>query len=381
MSFLGKVLRTLLVPFRQKRLILFESHPNMADNAYPVYLYFKEHKPEYKLLWMNSRKSSVSSPNQLYYNSQNTWQQIRFFFLIRTCGAIVTCDRFFKSHYDGQISLYLAHGSKTKKTRGIYEPGPIVDFVNLQSHFFDSVAEYDYRARKEQLVYLGYPRCDWLYKNVDLSAFLKKIGVTGKYIIWLPTFRKNKAFKLDAHSELFDNMGIPLIYNEEMLRSLNEFLIGRDYHIVYKPHPAQDVRTLTRMRLSNIHIINDEYLHEQGVQLYQMIAKSSALITDYSSVYYDYLLLDKPIATTLDDVETWKSARGFAFDLESMYASTNESLYTLDDLYSFIDDVLVEGKDTRGEERRKIRDLTNIYTDGNSAQRVAEFIISKTARK
>jgi len=108
-----------------------------------------------------------------------------------------------------------------------------------------------------------------------------------------------------------------------------------------------------------------------------LLAFSEALITDYSSVYFDYLLLNKPMATTLDDVDCWKKGNGFAFDLEKLYAQTNESLYTLNDLYGFIEKVVAGEDDAREDERLKMRNLTNIHKDGNSAQRIADFVIDK----
>lgn len=375
-NFWGKIIKVILFPFRKKKTIVFESSPDFADNAYPVYLYVKEHYPIYKLVWLTSCHTKTDLP-RVYYDSDGLWQKLRFEFCLRTCGAIITSNHFYRSFYNKQFSLFLTHGSKTKETRGLYEPGPAVDFINIQSHFFDKVVEYGYDARKEQLVYLGYPRCDWLFKKVDILTPLKEIGVNGRYLIWLPTFRKNRSHLRDAHSELFENMGIPLIYNEDMLNSLNDFLVSKNLHIIYKPHPAQDVSSLTNARPSNIHIINDVQLFEHDLQLYQIIACSEALITDYSSVYFDYLLLNKPIATTLDDVDLWKSVRGFAFDLESMYAKTNESLYSLDDLLDFIQTVVIEGRDTRSEARKEVMMLTNKYIDGDSAKRVAEFVINK----
>jgi CDP-glycerol glycerophosphotransferase (TagB/SpsB family) len=124
-------------------------------------------------------------------------------------------------------------------------------------------------------------------------------------------------------------------------------------------------------------IIRDSDLQSIGIQLYQLLAYSEALITDYSSVYFDYLLLDRPMATTLDDVDCWKKGNGFAFDLEKLYAETNESLYSLDDLFRFIDEVVIQGKDTHEEARLRMRDLTNIHKDGNSAKRVAGFIVER----
>lgn len=58
---------------------------------------------------------------------------------------------------------------------------------------------------------------------------------------------------------------------------------------------------------------------------------SDALITDYSSVCVDYLIVDKPIAYTLDDYEVYKQTRGFVFEDPHEYMPGHH-LYRFSDL-------------------------------------------------
>ena len=73
-----------------------------------------------------------------------------------------------------QVSLFLCHGSKTKRTRGSYEVGEGIDYINVQSHFFDEIITYEYNCDKSRLVYLGYPRCDYLYLKSEEKTTLKQ---------------------------------------------------------------------------------------------------------------------------------------------------------------------------------------------------------------
>ena len=97
------------------------------------------------------------------------------------------------------------------------------------------------------------------------------------------------------------------------------------------------------------------------------------MITDYSSVFFDYLLADKPIVTTTDDMEEWKKMTGFAFDLDAFLDEATTRVSTLEGLLDF----LRGEKDDKAEGRKRIRDLTNTYFDGDSAKRVAAFIREK----
>ena len=69
-----------------------------------------------------------------------------------------------------------------------------------------------------------------------------------------------------------------------------------------------------------------------------MLAGSDALITDYSSVYYDYTLHDKPIAVVWEDIEDYKRFPGFAVDL-SDYLKGAEKIYKIDELCGFVESV------------------------------------------
>ena len=379
-----KTLNNIIFRIPLQNIIIFESNPDYSCNTYPVFLELRRRLPNYKMVWMTSEKSAkTKGVDDVYYRDNKHFynrQKRRYYrFLAK---AFVSCNRFSKmgSIRPGQVSLFLAHGSVTKdmkKDKFNYNPGHIVNYICNQAHFFDDVMCYQYNAKKEQLVYLGYPRCDWFYKENNIAGQLEKIGVEGEYLIWLPTFRKNKTETRDVHSEKYESLGIPLIYTVEKLVECNDFLRQLNLHVIYKPHPIQDISTLTKTSLSNIHIISDTLLNDLGLQLYQVIAGSKALISDYSSVFFDYLLLDRPMATTVDDFEQWKDGEGFAYDLESLYDKATEKVATLDELYSFIQDVVIGNKDSKSDARQQICKETNMYNDGNSAKRVADFIIEK----
>jgi CDP-glycerol glycerophosphotransferase (TagB/SpsB family) len=166
---------------------------------------------------------------------------------------------------------------------------------------------------------------------------------------------------------------MPLIYSIEKLIALNEFLKQKHLHILYKAHFLQDMKSAKTVNLENIHFISDSMIRDVGMQLYEIIGGSSALITDYSSVFYDYLLLDHPIATTIDDIESWKKGRGFSFDIEKMHDQATVRVKNLDELFAFLNDVS-EGIDRKQQGRRQIRDITHTYIDGKSTDRVVDFI-------
>ena len=60
--------------------------------------------------------------------------------------------------------------------------------------------------------------------------------------------------------------------------------------------------------------IDDQWISERGVTLYQLVGSTDLLISDVSSVVIDYLLLDQPILCVSTDFEAYKKNRGFYFE-------------------------------------------------------------------
>lgn len=369
---IGKILN--FIPL--SRTIVFESVPDFSCNTYPVYLKIRESLPSYSLVWLVHKRTKNCPPGTkaVYTGKDRTFLEffLHQWYLFR-CSVMVSSNGFEFKRTPKQLFLFLTHGSKTKKTRGMYEMGSLVDYIDVQSHFFDDIITYEYNCRKEQLVYLGYPRCDCFFsgKRTDVRPLINRDS-DEKYVIWLPTFRAMKG-RVDVQSGVYDNIGMPIVYSLEKLEELNRFLSGIRLHILFKPHPAQDMSSVKTAKLSNFHLVTDADIMKLGLQLYDVIAGSEALITDYSSVFFDYLLLDHPIATTTDDIESWKEGRGFAFDIEAMYDKATVRVKDQDELVSFLSDVS-EGTDAKAQGRREVRDVTNMHIDGNSAERVAGFI-------
>ena len=105
--------------------------------------------------------------------------------------------------------------------------------------------------------------------------------------------------------------------------------------------------------------------------MYMFIALTDALISDYSSVAVDYLIVDRPIAFTLDDYEAYKKTRGFVFENPLIYMPGHH-LYTFDDLEHFLLDVSM-GLDPYKEQRAQVS-LKAICLSDNYCQSILKRI-------
>ena len=158
---------------------------------------------------------------------------------------------------------------------------------------------------------------------------------------------------------------------------LNDLAKQMDVLLVLKPHFAQDLSKIKTLDLSNIRFIGDDFFQQHNTTSYAFVAGCDAMITDYSSIYYDYLLCDKPIGLVWEDIDEYRQNPGFAVDLDEM-GKGGVKIYNLEQFKEFVKDVATD-RDSCADERRRLRDLVNYSTDGKNTQRVTDFIITKAS--
>ena len=119
-------------------------------------------------------------------------------------------------------------------------------------------------------------------------------------------------------------------------------------------------------------MLDDNDFLQAQIRMYDFIGYSDALISDYSSISVDYLLLDKPIGFTLDDYEAYKEGRGFVFDnpLEFMPGA---HLYDMEQMQDFLKQV-AKGNDGWKQEREKvIHQMHNIPKNRQYCARIVDY--------
>ena len=108
--------------------------------------------------------------------------------------------------------------------------------------------------------------------------------------------------------------------------------------------------------------------------LYAVLKYMDAMISDYSSVYFDFLLLDRPIIYYVPDLEEYQEkCRGFYEPYENLTAGIKTR--TEEELIDAMQDV-INGIDNYKEDRKRLRDQTFKYQDGKNCERVVEWIKS-----
>ena len=359
--------------FLPKKYILMESAPDYCDNTRAVYNYIVNNGLDwkYKPLWVIKDKRNIDKSIKTIVVDGSFLALVKYVYYEARCACIVYCNSTLPKFQDNNMALYLTHGSVAKNVAGKYSMPSDLDFCLVQSAFLREPMRTALSLSKHtQTITLGYPRNDDLLLENSIDRDKLFDIKFDKMIVWYPTFRQHKS----SANRNVSSITIPIIYDVDEAKKINEFAKVNNLLIVLKPHFAQDTSYIKDAKLSNIVIIDDGFLKKNNIRSYQLLNLSDALLTDYSSVYYDYLLTDKPIGLTWDDYEEYGKKEGFAVDMDMVFAG-GEKIYNSDEFCTFIKNV-AEGNDILKAERNKVKDLTNEYQDANSSKRVAEFIMS-----
>ena len=365
-------LLNLLKKTPSKNIIMFESAPDFSDSPKAVFDLMLERnmQEKYKFVWWVSDKKKVTKkfPNTVYVDRNSKLNFLEFWLYMLKAKCLISCNSFLSTVTNNQKSFYITHGTVIKNTGSGYVIPKEIDYTLIASEDIKKIMSDDMCVDINKLYGLGYPRNDALQNSsVDIRKIL---GDYKKIIVWYPTFRQHKNGSVTKSKN-----ALPIIHDSIMAEKLNNSAKEANTLIVVKPHFAQDISYIKNQNFSNIKFITDELFSENNISSYEFVGSCDALVTDYSSIYYDFLLCDKPVAAVWEDIEDYRKNPGFSVDVD-YYMQGAEKIYTIEDFVLFINN-LSSGKDILKNERETINKLVNFSKDGKNTERVTDFIIKE----
>lgn len=364
------------LPIKDK-WIFFQSEGDFSDNAKALYDYMRENlDDEFKFIWLvKNPKNYPRLKNTIFISSKPCiliGQKIKWYYAYRAKYLFFTHHAWYKNRRHEQVRINLWHGVAIKGKKGGFSHKNTFEFTLVTSDFFQVSQSAFLGCDPQKVISLGYPRNDLLQKKFDKKRLFKLLDCDSKdkIIVWMPTFR-NSINKEISEDYYYSNTGLPLLKDEEDLYELDRFMDNTNLRIVIKIHHLQASNRVFNKQYRNINILNDNLLEKYRIQLYELLAHSDALITDYSSVYIDYLLKNNPIGFILDDYINYKRSRGFMFE-NPIELMPGHHILKKEDFYNFLDEIKNE-IDSFSVERNKILKLTHKYIDANSSQRIIDY--------
>ena len=372
--FFSKVAREFITIFtkrRGKRIVLI-SESSSGSNSYA--------------LWKNAPEDARNRFEIiLHHDSPDEGNGIVHFLrkyrLISSAQLIITTHASYKPSRN-HIHIQLWHGA-TIKTLGIMAerngkqkfslPWKDVDYIMSYSETYTSFLNSQMLSAPWKYKITGGPRNDFLFHSDGLSNLRKVLGssIKGKRIIFhLPTYRGVGDTELGSanNSNIFG-------YSEFEASEFDSFLEDNNCKLIFKPHPHEDEMAhnfISQNNLNNVLILRDRDLSSNNFDLYELLNASEILITDYSSVFTDFLLLDRPMIFASSDLDSYRQGRGFVIESFEDWVPGPKA-FNQAELQVEISTCL-KSKDYYNEKRDWQLRLQHRYKDGNSSERMWEFI-------
>ena len=371
----------LIVP--KKKRIVFSSYPDLSDNAFALYNYMdqSDRLDNYSIVWLTEgdpRKYDSFLENQeTKIVKKNSLIGLYFYLSAKvvfyTHGLYNNTKSFNKKK---KVNLW--HGMPFKKVgalddnfKGIL---PIQDKFVVTSKICSEIYSKSFKISKDDVLLLGQARND-LFKNKTCFFEKNKIQITQykKVVAWLPTFRKSN-FGDIREDGVYNSDSIGFL-EIKMLNKLDSFVAENNLFLIIKLHPMDVLNNDLFKNLKNILLIKNSDLEKNQEQLYPILGITDALITDFSSVFIDYLLLNKPMAFDLNDFEEYNKSRGFLFK-EPKKNLTGNYIYNYEDLTVFLKEVLND-EDKFEEKRNNIKNLYHKHQDFESSKRITDWMLNE----
>ena len=149
----------------------------------------------------------------------------------------------------------------------------------------------------------GQPRNDVIMKGrqkEELFDFLNIQGQDTKLVLYAPTYRDHGTTRLFP-------------FEDYQKQELEEFLQEKKIHICIRMHLEETIEK-EKYLSKNLHFVNEDVIDD----IAQWMGCFDLLITDYSSIYLDYLLLDKPMIFLPYDKEEYLKDRGMNYSYDEV---------------------------------------------------------------
>ena len=292
---------------------------------------------------------------------------LQYFELLATAQYLINDTTFypFFNKREGQQYFIIWHGTPLKKMGK--DTAHIFDLANVQRNFYMAdqvIVSNDYskeimaEAYNLNHVYNGdmvvgpMPRNSVFYEKQLRERIRRDLDIEDKKVLcYMPTWRGQIGNVSDARQL------------ETMLLYLNQYL-DADTVLYVKLHHL--VKRQLKMNYSNIKFVPDTY------EIYEFLTATDGLITDYSSVMFDYLNMDKPIILYLYDLTEYQRERGL-YQSPSDYPFT--TAYTLSELAESITNLNSEAHYT------DIKDKMVPYDNRQGAREIAQLMINGSTTK
>ena len=232
----------------------------------------------------------------------------------------------------------------------------------------------EYRARQfgvpvVDVILSGMPRVTELSQPMGASQ-TAELGIDPDrpFVIWMPTFRQAHGSGLNGKWADVADVSSDAAIRTGISPGL-AVLIDQGIQVVVKPHPLD----ITSRHVDGVLSVTDDDLERVATTLYRLLGRAAGLITDYSSVWTDYLVLDRPIGFYLPDLDDYLATRG-VYPPDSMDHLPGPSLKSVEDFAAYGRMVLGQDGEAGAHCRQAAREYFGLVREPEPARALLDAL-------
>lgn len=381
-DFQSKLLNFLSRHLWKRNIIILESFfgTQYSDSPKAIYLYLKRKHPEYKLYW------NVNRHHVAYFKEHHIPYIVRFGYrgIFKQAQAkywFTNTRRPFRWQKPQGVKLIQTWHGTPLKTIGtdvqtVTMPGVTQrkyhqqvirdsarwDYLIAPNQYSYDIMQRAFRKPYAQMISSGYPRNDILHvpDSAQIASIKANLNIDGnaKVVLYAPTWRDNDYVRADEYrADLHLNLEMML----DQLQPDTVILIRTHYLIANQLDLSK-----YGSRVVNV----SDY--EDIMELYLI---ANVLITDYSSVMFDFANLQRPMLFFAYDLDEYADdIRGFYVDYQQTVPGP--IVKTNEEVVSTLNDMLVNPN--KYVQTAKYQDFQAKFTsweDGRSTERLVEYVL------
>lgn len=220
------------------------------------------------------------------------------------------------------------------------------------------IRAYGHILHPRQILPVGFPRCDFLTSGKDTSSILPTILQN------LPAYKKVVLYAIT-----WRNMGEARFFPFDDFDSkvLEQWCKDNEILLLIRPHANEHTVIEESKYVRNIpfNVLND---------VTDILPDIAILITDYSSIQTDFLLLDRPIIYVPYDLDDFRLHEGFCLPDYDFWAP-GEKVFSFLEFMKAIENGLT-GNDKYREQRRRVNLFVNEYQTPGASNRVYKYLLN-----
>lgn len=361
------LLRIILFPFS---IIIRKRKGNVCFVGYNnAYIGNSKHLFEYYNNEINSDAFFITNNKYVYNNNQD--KNVKYLYNIKTIFAILRTEVIVVDSTPNRligilsfrkkvVQLWHGNGMKEIALMTMSKNKIIFNLRKAVTYFIGSLIKYDliyftgefaYNARKTAFSYKGVSYNGQPRNDVIFNARTDN----NRNILYVPTWREGNVSTL-AYVDL---------------NKIDDYCYKNDVIFNLKLHPQEKFSTKNNFKAIKI--------LDKNVDIYDELKNTDIMITDYSSIYFDFLLLDRPLIFFAFDKEDYLSHRNIVYDYDEI--TPGLKVFNTEELIEEINNLIIFHKDLYKEDRKNVRNLFYEYQDDMSCSRATKDIIELLNKK